>query len=131
MVDETTIVGAVDMFPTFCALAGVTPPHVQFDGEDLGAAFRGKRKQRSGPLYWEYGRSASYPKPGLKEDQSPSVAIRDGRWKLLINADGSGQELYDFDASQQERDNVAQAHPDVAKRLSEAALRWRRSLPEL
>ena len=59
------------------------------------------------------------------------MAVRDGRWKLLINADGSGRELYDFNASQLERDNVAQANPDVAKRLGDAALRWRRSLPEL
>jgi arylsulfatase A-like enzyme len=131
VVDETTIVGAVDMFPTWCALAGVKPPRAQFDGEDLSAAFRGKAKQRARPLYWEYGRTAAYQKPGLKDDQSPNVAVRDGRWKLLINADGSQAELYDFNASQLERDNVAQAHPDVAKRLSESALRWRRSLPEL
>jgi hypothetical protein len=97
----------------------------------MSAAFRGKSKQRTRPLYWEYGRTPEYQKPGLKEDQSPNVAVRDGRWKLLINADGSQQELYDFNASQLERDNVAQTHPDVAKRLREAALRWRRSLPEL
>jgi arylsulfatase A-like enzyme len=131
VVDESTIVGAVDIFPTLCGMAGIDPPHVKFDGEDMGAAFRGKRKQRSRPLYWEYGRTDAYQRPGLKEDQSPNVAIRDGRWKLLVNADGSQRELYDFQASQLERDNVAEAHPDVAKRLSEAALRWRKSLPEL
>jgi arylsulfatase A-like enzyme len=131
VVDESTIVGAVDMFPTWCALAGVKPPRAQFDGEDVSAAFRGKAKQRTRPLYWEYGRTAAYQKPGLKDDQSPNVAVRDGRWKLLINADGSQAELYDFNASQLERENVAQAHADVAKRLSESALRWRRSLPGL
>ena len=50
---------------------------------------------------------------------------------MLINADGTEAELYDFDASQLERDNVAKRFPAVAKRLSEAALKWRRSLPEL
>jgi arylsulfatase A-like enzyme len=131
VVDQRTIVGAVDMFPTWCAMAGVKPPRATFDGEDMSAALQGKAKQRTRPLYWEYGRTPEYQRPGLKEDQSPNVAVRDGRWKLLINADGSQQELYDFNASQLERDNVAQAHPDVAKRLSESALRWRRSLPEL
>jgi arylsulfatase A-like enzyme len=131
VVDESTIAGAVDIFPTFCALAGIEPPPVSFDGENMEAAFRGQRKQRSRPLFWEYGRTPAYQRPGLKEDQSPNVAVRDGRWKLLINADGSQRELYDFQASQLERDNVAEKFPAVAKRLSEAALRWRRGLPEL
>jgi len=131
VVDDTTIVTAVDMFPTICGMAGVKPPQTNFDGEDLGPAFRGKRKQRTKPIFWEYGRHAGYNQPGLKEDQAPNVAVRDGRWKLLVNADGSQRELYDFNASQLEHDNVAEAHPDVAKRLSEAALKWRKSLPEL
>ena len=130
-VDESTILGAVDIVPTFCAMAGIEAPRVPFDGENMEAAFRGKPKPRGRPLYWEYGRSAAYQRPGLKDDQSPNVAVRDGRWKLLINDDGSRCELYDFEASQQERDNVAERHAAIARRLSDAALGWRRSLPAL
>jgi hypothetical protein len=68
-------------------------------------------------------------RPGLAADQSPNLAIRDGRWKLLVNGDGSQPELYDFAASQQETDNVAARHPAVARRLERALLSWRRSLP--
>ncbi len=71
------------------------------------------------------------PAPGPKSDQSPNLAIRDGRWKLLINDDGSRLELYDMEAATNEQNNVAGTHGEVAKRLSEKLLSWRRSLPEL
>ena len=128
-VDKESIVGAVDLFPTFCSMAGVKPPTASFDGQDMSAAFRGKPKRRSKPLIWEYGRAGTYPLPGKQDDQSPNLAIRDGRWKLLINDDGSRQELYDFSQSDKERVNVAARRPVVAKRLSTQVLNWRRSLP--
>ncbi len=133
-VDETSVIGAVDLFPTFCSLAGVKPPQgAKFDGADLSAAFRGKpAKKRARPLLWEYDRGGTaYPKPGKAEDVSPNLAIRDGRWKLLVNADSTQPELYDFSKSQLERENVAAAHPDAVRRLSKLALDWRKSLPVL
>ncbi len=130
-VDESTIVGAVDFFPTFCALAGVEPPPADFDGVDMSAAFLGTPQTRDKPLYWEYGRDETYLKPGKESDQSPNLAIRDGRWKLLINADGTRLELYDFEASTDELENVASRRPEVAERLSNSLLEWRRGLPTL
>ncbi|MBI1354459.1 MAG: sulfatase-like hydrolase/transferase [Acidobacteria bacterium] len=131
LVDPGSVLGGVDLFPTFCALAGVPAPPVAFDGEDRSSVLLGEPSARRKPLLWEYGRDETYLAPGLEEDRSPNLAIRDGRWKLLVNADGSRLELYDLDASTGERDNVAADHPDVAKRLSEALLSWRRSLPTL
>ena len=128
--DEETILAAIDLFPTFCALAGVPPPKADFDGEDMSTALLGRPRQRSRPLFWEYGRDETYLKPALPADQSPNLSIRDGRWKLLVNADGTGAELYDLNASTDERTNVADAHPDVAQRLTDQLLNWRRSLPE-
>ena len=57
------------------------------------------------------------------------MAVRDGDWKLLVNADGSGAELYDVTADPGERKDVAAEKPAVAGRLRKAALEWRRSLP--
>jgi hypothetical protein len=51
----------------------------------------------------------------VKADRSPNVAVRDGKWKLLVNADGTGAELYDLAAD-----------PKEAKDL---AVGWRKSLP--
>ena len=61
--------------------------------------------------------------------RSPNVAIRDGDWKLLINADGTGAELYNLANDRNESHNLAAEKPDITKRLTDAALAWRKSLP--
>ncbi len=131
IVDDTTIIAAVDLFPSFATLAGIKTPPVDFDGVDMSAAVLGRPVERARPLFFEYGRDETYLKPGLDQDQSPNLAVRDGRWKLLVNDDGSRLELYDFDQSTRERDNVAERFPEVAARLSAELLEWRRSLPTL
>ena len=130
-VDTTTICGAVDLLPTVCALAGAAlPKDATFDGEDLSASWRGTPVVRRKPLFWEYGRNQKFLQPG-KEDRSPNVAIRDGKWKLLINDDGTRMELYDLEVDAKETTNLAEKHSDIAKKLSEQTLSWRKSLPKL
>jgi len=129
--DTTTIVGAVDLHPTFAALARVSTTGIAFDGEDMSAALKGQSRKRKRPLNWEYGRTASYLRPGKARDQSPNLAVRDGRWKFLMNDDGSRRELYDFDAAQDEESNLAAQHPKVANRLAAGLQTWRRSWPSL
>lgn len=129
--DSTTIVGGVDLFPTFCRLAGLSAPEVNLDGVDMSSAFRGQPQQRNHPLFWEYGRDPSYLRPGLESDRSPPLAVRDGRWKLLMNTDGSGVELYDFGGGFDETVNVAPENPDVAKRLRQSLAEWWQSIPRL
>jgi arylsulfatase A-like enzyme len=127
-VDETTVVSALDLFPTCCKLAGVAAPRVRFDGEDVSQAFLGHPVKRKSDLFWDYGRDATYPRPGLERDQSPNLAIHSGRWKLLMNADGGQMELYDLSRSPKEDSNVAEANAEVARMLSKRLLAWRRSL---
>lgn len=137
--NANTVIGAVDMLPTLCALAGVPAPQgIQFDGEDMSAAFRGDQPSRTRPLFWEYGRKLSLPKtenqrafpyPKEPDAKSPNVAVRKGDWKLLLDADGSGAELYNLATDRNETHNAAVEHPEVVKRLAKLALAWRRSLP--
>jgi hypothetical protein len=49
----------------------------------------------------------------------------------LVNDDGSRPELYDFSQDTSETNNVAAAHPEIARRLSKMLLAWRKSLPTL
>jgi arylsulfatase A-like enzyme len=128
-VDDQTIMGGVDFFPIFCTLAQAhLPENETFDGEELSRAFLGSSVARKRPLLWEYGRNATFNYPKGR-DRSPNVALRDGKWKLLVNADGSQVELYDLETDKAERLNVAEQNSEVAKRLSETALQWRKSLP--
>ena len=137
--NKTTILTAVDIFPTLCALTGVAPPaEVKFDGEDLSSALTGQQQQRSRMIFWEYGRKPAptdqkglraFPYPNEPNSKSPNVAVRDGDWKLLVNADGSSVELYNLQDDRVESKNIAADHPQVTDRLKNAALQWRQSLP--
>ena len=130
-VNDKTVVSTLDLMPSLAALCGAKlPAGYAGDGEDMSAALRGETPARTRPLFWEYGRndkSFAYPKDDTH--RSPNVAVRDGDWKLLVNADGSRAELYDLAADPKEAKNLAASKPDVAKRLTDAALKWRKSLP--
>jgi arylsulfatase A-like enzyme len=129
-VDVTTLLAAVDMLPTLCAIAGAPlPPDAKPDGQDMSGALLGNPIDRTRPLFWEYGRnpkSFAYP---VGRDRSPSLAVREGKWKLLVNADGSSVELFDVNTDPKETKNVAGKQEDVAQRLKKAALGWFDSRP--
>jgi arylsulfatase A-like enzyme len=131
-VEETTVLHAVDMMPTLVSIAGAKVPEgYQGDGEDLSTALLGKSLARTRPMYWEYGRNeTAFKFPGGR-DRSPNIAMRDGKWKLLVNADGTGAELYDVVEDANETRNRAEEEQAIATRLKEAALQWRKSLPSL
>lgn len=127
--DRTTVISSLDLFPTCCKLAGIKPPAVAFDGEDLSRAMFGKPMNRRNDLFWEYGRDASYLRPGLSPDRSPNLAMRSGQWKLLVNDDGTKPELYDLSRDAKESVNLAGDRKEIAARLSAKLLDWRRALP--
>lgn len=125
------VASALDLFPTFCGLAGVAPPPgADLEGQDLSAAWlRNETVVRNRPLFWEYGRDDTYLRPGLPRDRSPNLAMRDGDWKCLVNADGSGLELYDLASDPRESADRAGAEPERAARMKAALLEWRSGLP--
>ncbi len=129
-VDRQAVWSAVDLFPSFCAAAGVPlPKGIAFDGEDISEVWEGKTVERAKPLFWEYGRNDKAFKYPQARDRSPNLAVRDGKWKLLVNANGTGAELYDLSADPNESKNLASGNPDAVRRLSAAVLRWRQNLP--
>lgn len=71
-------VSALDFLPTFCHLAGTTPPvNLQLDGTNFLPATQGKKLKREKPLVWAYYNA-------LNEHR---VAMRDGKWKVLAKLD--------------------------------------------
>jgi arylsulfatase A-like enzyme len=131
VVNDKTVIASVDLLPTLANLCGAAlPKGYQPDGEDMTAAIRGESPARTKPLYWEYGRNdKSFAFPKGEAHKSPNVAMREGDWKLLVNADGTGAELYDLSKDAREAKNLAADKPEVAKRLTDKALTWRKSLP--
>ena len=115
--DTVTALASVDMFPTLCHIAGAElPSGVAFDGMTCQPHCGAFGAQSRRPLMWEYGRNAKYfGYPKLPDDRSPRLAIRDGYWKLLVNADGENVELYHLATDPEEVKNVAEDHAEVAR----------------
>jgi N-acetylgalactosamine-6-sulfatase len=126
-VDDTSVVAAVDFLPTFCQLAGVTPPadHA-LDGEDVSDILLGASRPRRTALMWEW----RFRIMGEPFHKSPMLAIREGDWKLLLNPDRSRVELYDIPRDPTQLNNVAEHHADVVERLAAQVLAWQQTLPE-
>ena len=142
-VDESSL-GAVDWLPTVVALAGakhlLTPSQWEaIDGVDMSPILLAReqrtRVNRTRPLFWEWRGQIAGP----CWNQSPQLAVREDRWKLLMDppssADGGGrEELYDLwsfrepGAAPPEYVNMRSEQPEVAARLRELLLEWKGSL---
>ena len=106
-------VASYDLLPTFCAIAGVTPPAtLKLDGISLLPLLQGRPLPRPTPLYWQYDRAIGGPN---------RVALRDGDWKLLANEDLTRFELYNLRSDLSEKVDRAASEPgklaDLAKKL--------------
>ena len=126
-IDDESVVAGVDFLPTVCKLAGVElPADLNPDGEDRSAALLGKPGPRTRPLMWEW----RFRVHGYVYNRSPILSIRDGNWKLLMNPDRSRVELYDIPNDPMEVNNLAEKHAGVVRRMSQAVLAWRKTLPQ-
>ena len=123
-VDQTSVLTAVDLLPTFLELAGQPlPAGLKLDGESIVPALKGKVFTRTRPIYWEW--RGGHGSPYLW----PHLGIRDGKWKMLLGLDRKRTELYDIEADWAETTNVAGANPDVVGVLTNKVMAWKASLP--
>lgn len=102
----------MDLLPTFLEIAGVELPEGFVpDGQSAASAFMGKGFNRTKPIFWEW-------RGGISKDYTwPTLGIRDGRWKLLVNKEQKRMELYDLKSDWAEKRNVAAGNPKVAQQL--------------
>ncbi|WP_421828657.1 sulfatase [Larkinella sp.] len=127
-VDNQSVVSAVDLLPTFVSLAGKKGRSTGADGENRAGVLLGKPTARKTPLFWEYGRNTESFRYPAGRDKSPNLAMRQGHWKLLVNADGSGTELYDLATDPAEQKDVAAQHPKVVDEMRPKLVAWRNGL---
>jgi arylsulfatase A-like enzyme len=113
-------VAAMDVFPTFLRAAGGDPERYALDGCDVLPALTSDQRPVHDHLFWEMGKQ---------------TAVRQGRWKLVLNGqlvEGAPPEddvhLADLDADMAESVNLKEEHPDVTRELTEAAESWRAAL---
>lgn len=121
--DSTSVMSAIDVSPTLCRLAGVKIED-ELDGLDRGEVLLGKASPRARPVFWQYGHPHAILKGGKPEHQSPTFAMRDGRWKFLINPDGSEAQLFDLEADEGETTNLLSSQSNRASAMAAQVSKW-------
>ena len=125
VVDVSSVVTAVDLLPTFFEAAGIEmPKDYQPDGESIMSALKGNDFERSKPIFWEWQGGSS------KDYTWPTLGVRDGDWKLVVDVTGDKYELYNEKKDWKEVDNLAEKNPEKAKELLDLAYAWKASLPK-
>lgn len=110
-------VGAMmDIFPTFVETAGGRASGV--DGSSILPTISKDAPSPHEQLFWAYG------------DQ---LAVRQGKWKLVLNGKSEGEKadevhLSDLGSDPGERTNLANRESDLVKELTQAAREWQASL---
>lgn len=127
--DSTSVVAAMDLFPSICGLLGLPVPK-GLDGSDKSRVFLGEPLEEAGALMWEYSSNPGGSiMPGNPANISPNLAIREGKWKLLINADFTGAELYNLEMDPGEQTNLAGEEQELAESMARQVIAWRSSMP--
>ncbi|MBD3267265.1 sulfatase-like hydrolase/transferase [bacterium] len=128
-VNESSIFSGMDLAPSLLHIVGVSAPSaVQFDGENVADTLLGKSSaSRSAPLFFR----RPPDRENFREYKSlPDLAVRDGKWKLLCDYGGENPQLYNLEDDLGEANNLAEKHPAVTKRLTQAILEWNATLPK-
>ncbi|MHC4638533.1 MAG: sulfatase family protein [Planctomycetota bacterium] len=128
--DELT--STIDLLPTFALLAGTTPPeNTIIDGKDIRPILFGKANAKSPHEAFYY----------YQVDQLQ--AVRSGKWKLHLPLEtkrmrklgkpemNSPVKLYDLNADIAEKNNIADKHPDIVKKLLALAEKARADLGDV
>ena len=124
-IDDTTPLTAVDLLPTFCAIAGAPlPATYSADGIDQSAAFMGRAtSSRSQPIFWQW---TAATRTG---DNWPALAVWHGQSKLLLGKDSTRAELFRLPADPTEKNNLVPTEALEMQRLRALLAAWTATLP--
>jgi arylsulfatase A-like enzyme len=129
-VDETSLISAVDLLPTFCNIAGAKfPKGYQPDGINITEILQGKTlPKRTKPLYWKA--ISPWPAHKAKPDHWVSWTIVKDEWKLVANRDLSHHELYRISKDYKEAEDLATKEKKVSQDLLKKIHDWKATLPD-
>jgi arylsulfatase A len=109
----------MDIYPTLLELTGCKQlPKQTVDGRSLASLIRGEKKILKRPfLAWWYPHSNGH-------GTQPCQAILKDGWKLIHYIKQNETELYRLDEDEGERNDLAKAEPNRARRLLTTLQEW-------
>jgi len=127
-INQDSIFSAIDLVPTLLDICNISPPDkITFDGESLPSVLLGQSKKSKNKMMFfrrPPDRDSFY---GVKD--LPDLAVRNGRWKLLCEYDGSSPLLYDLLTDREETKNLAKQKTDMVTELTQSVIAWHKSMP--
>lgn len=129
-IDDSSLISAVDLLPTFCEIAKVElPENYKPDGISQVSTLLGQNYPlRTKPLFWKF--ESSWPARKNAPDHWVSFAVVDQQWKLVANKDLDYFELYDIVADVYEETDLKDQNPAVSKKMIAQIKQWQQELPE-
>ena len=124
--DSESVISAVDLFPTLCAIGGaVLPDNYVLDGKDISKSFFSEKEiVDDRKIFWEYGRRSSRFSIPDSLDNSPVLAVRFQNWKCFTSFDGETLELYNLKTDPREQNNIATENKELVNNLRDEMLEW-------
>ncbi len=104
-----SVCSSLDLYPTFCGLAGVPAKNPKLDGRDLAPVLFESEHWRDRTLFWELGAHAEL-------GRNPWSAVRSGDWKYLQTPD-EGEFLFNIAKDPFEKRNLVPVEPERFKAL--------------
>ena len=115
-VSAEPIIGS-DVFPTMLEAAGIAiPDDKTLDSASILPVLQGQPFERGKPLFWRN-----------VYDQF-RVAIRDGQWKLVADAQRQTFALYNMHIDQLETADLSKQYPEVFERMKAALIAYDRDV---
>ncbi|MDF1657325.1 MAG: sulfatase-like hydrolase/transferase [Verrucomicrobiales bacterium] len=130
-VNDTAIFSAIDINRSLYELTGTALPEGHaLDGENVVETILGKSDEgRKSPIFFR----RPPDRPGFQrwgDEDNPDLAVRDGKWKFLINYDDSEPQLFNLEEDISESNNLAGENPEIVARLKAAVFAWNAQMPK-
>ena len=114
-VNKESITSGLDWLPTLAAVAGVSYEKDMFEGEDVSDIWKGSKRSRKNPLFWN------------RFESKRDISMLQANWKM--HRSGNGTALYNLSDNPQEDVNLVGIHSEIAAKLEKKLDDWIGSFP--
>ncbi|MBB6429388.1 sulfatase [Algisphaera agarilytica] len=123
---ETAVpVVTTDLYPTFLEAAGLPAEPLQHvDGVSLLPLLHGENAIDRDAIYWHYPHYSN-------QGDTPSGAVRAGRYKLIEHFEDGKLELFDLEADVSETNDISTEQPDRVASMHAQLVAWRKEVAAL